>query len=221
MHTKFAILSVLPICLLPLAAFAQGPTVNVGVDLTSNYVDEGATVSNNQPAIQPHIELSSGIFYGGLWFSNIVSGADTMESDVYFGVTGDIGGGSNGLSYDVSYKRVYFNSTGDQGGGLEANISYAPSDPLSLGVTFKNDLIGGPMGIELGAEYSFANGLGLSVEAGRSLASGSAAFWTVAVAKDITDNASFEVAYHDTETTSPLYTATLSFATDLNRMLEK
>jgi len=221
MHKKFAILSVLPICFLPLAALAQGISVNLGVDLTSNYVDEGATASNNQAAIQPHIELSSGIFYGGLWLSNIVSGADTMESDVYFGVTGDIGGGSNGLSYDVSYKRVYFDSTGDQGGGLEANISYAPSDPLSYGVTFKNDLNGGPLGLELGVEYAFANGLGLSVEAGRTLESGSAAFWNIGISKDITDNASFEVAYHDTETTSPLYTATLSFATDLNRILEK
>ncbi len=221
MQPKLAILSALPLCLLPLAAFAQGPSVNVGVDLTSNYVDEGATVSGNQPALQPHIELSSGIFYGGLWFSNIVSGPDSLETHAYFGITGDLGNGSNGFSYDISYTRVYYNSTGDQGGTLESNLSYAPSDALSMGVTVKSDLIGGPLGLVLGSEYSFGNGFGINGEIGRSLAAGSATFWNVGLSKDINDSASIEVGYHDTNASSPLYTVTVSWATDLNGIFEK
>jgi len=220
MHKKLAILSALPICLMPLAAFAQGPTVNIGVDLTSNYVDEGATASGNQAAIQPHIEFSSGIFYGGFWFSNIVSGADTFESDVYAGITGDLGG-SSGVSYDISYTRVYFNATGDQGGTLESNLSYAPSDAWSVGVTVKNDLIGGPIGVEFGGDYALPNGFGLSGEIGRSLAAGSATYWNVAVSKDISDQTSFELGYHKTSASAALYTATLSWATDLNGIFEK
>jgi len=218
MRMKSVVLAALPICLLPFAALAKGPAINVGVDITSNYVDEGATVSNNKPAIQPHIELSSGIFYGGLWFSNIVSGADTTESDIYLGVTGDLGGGSNGLSYNVNYTRVYYNATGDQGGTLEATINYAPSDPVSFGLSVSNDLVGGPVGLELGADYTFANGFGLSSEVGQSLASGSNAYWSIAVSKKITDETSLEFGYHDINGSTPLYTAMFSFDTDLNQV---
>jgi len=214
MQRKFAIVSALPFCLLPLAAFAQGPTVNFGVDVTSNYVDEGATASNNQPAIQPHIEVSSGNLYGGLWFSNIAPGPDTLETDVYLGISGDLAG-SSGFSYDVKYTRVYFNSTGDQGGTLEGNLSYAPSDNAEFGITVKNDLAGGPYGVELGIDHSLGNDFGLGVEIGRTLAAGEATYWTVALSKDLSDKTSVELAYHDTDQSSPLYTLTMSWATDI------
>jgi len=220
MQRKIAILSALPFCLLPLAAFAQGPSVNVGIDVTSNYVDEGVTASANKAAVQPHIELTQGIFYGGLWFSNIVSGTDTLESDVYFGMRGDLPG-SSGLSYDLLYTRVYFNATGDQGGSLETNLSYAPSDAFSIGATYKHDLPGTASGGEVNFEYSLPNGFGLSGEIGHAFAAGSPTYGSIAVSKDISDNASVEVAYHDTTTTTPLYTLTLSWATDLNGIFEK
>ncbi len=214
MQRKLAIVSALPFCLLPLAALAQGPTVNFGIDLTSNYVDEGATVSNNQPAIQPHIEISSGNLYGGLWFSNIAPGPDTLETDVYLGVTGDIAG-SSGLSYDIKYTRVYFNSTGDQGGTLESAFSYAPSDNSEFGITVKNDLAGGPFGLEFSADHTFANDIGLGIEVGKSLSAGSATYWTVALSKDLSEKTSVELAYHDTDMSTPLYTLTMSWATDI------
>ena len=220
MQHKIAILSALPFCFLPLAALAQGPTVNIGVDATSNFVDEGVTASGNRAALQPHIELTQGIFYGGLWFSNIVSGADSLETDVYFGVTGDLPG-SSGLSYDITYTRVYFNSTGDQGGTLESNLTYAPSDAWSFGVTFKHDLPGTGSGIEFGADYSLPNGFGLSGEIGRALAAGSPTYGSIALSKDINDATSVEVAYNDTSTTTPIVTLTMSWAMDLNGKYEK
>ncbi len=214
MQRTFAIISALPFCFLPVAALAQGPTVNFGVDITSNYVDEGATVSNNLPAIQPHVELSSGNFYGGLWFSNISSGPDTMESDVYLGLTGAIPG-SEKLSYELKYTRVYFNASGDQGGTLEGALTYAPSDSMSLGLTIKNDLAGGPFGLELGMDHDLNNGFGVSAEIGRTMSAGSATFWGISLSKDIGANTSLELGYQDTETTTPLITLTLSWSTDI------
>lgn len=214
MKNKLAIVSALSFCILPAAALAQGPTVNFGIDLTSNYVDEGATASNNQPAIQPHIEISSGNLYGGLWFSNIAPGPDTLETDVYLGVAGDITG-SKGLSYDAKYTRVYFNSTGDQGGTLEAAINYAPAENTSFGFTLKNDLAGGPLAVELAASHSFANDIGVDIELGRTLAAGNPTFWEVAFSKDLGDNTSVELAYQDTNMSTPLYTLTMSWSTDI------
>ncbi len=211
MQRKFLILSALPFCLLPLAALAQGPSVNIGVDLTSNYVDEGVTASGNKAAIQPHIELSQGIFYGGLWFSNIDSGPDTVETDVYFGIEGDLPG-STGLSYDVLYTRVYFNSTSDQGGTLETSLSYAPFDALSFGVTYKHDLPGTGDAGEFAVDYSLPHGFGLSGEIGRAFAGGEPTYGSIAISKDITDSATIEVAYNDTTTSTPLYSLTLSWS---------
>jgi len=211
MQRKSLILSALPLCLLPLAALAQGPSVNIGVDLTTNYVDEGVTVSGNKAAIQPHIELTQGIFYGGLWFSNIDTGADTVESDVYFGITGDLPG-STGLSYDFLYTRTYYNSTGDQGGSLDSSITYALSDALSFGVTYTHDLPGTGDSGEFAVDYSLPHGFGVSGEIGRAFAGGEPTYGSIAISKDITDSASIEVAYNDTTTTTPIYTLTLSWS---------
>jgi uncharacterized protein (TIGR02001 family) len=194
--------------------------LNVGVDLVSNYVDEGESVTNNQAAVQPHVEVGYGAFYGGVWLSNIVSGPDSTETDLYFGVAGDFPG-SSGFSYDINYTPVYYNSTGYQGATLEAGVTYSPSSLPSIGFILKNDLAGGPFAGELGSEYSFGKGFGVSGEIGKAFEPGATKYWSVGISKEITDSLSVEVSYNDTNASTPLYALMLSWATDMNGMFEK
>lgn len=221
MKRKIAILSALPLCLLPFAALAQGPSVNVGIDLTSNYMNDGATNSNNQAAIQPNIELTSGIFYGGLWFSNIVMGPDTRETDVYLGITGNLGKSSNGLTYDVNYTQVYYNSTGNQGGTLESTLGYSPTDNKSVSISLENNTGGVPAGVELDATYPIADGLSMAGEIGKGAIAGPDVFWSLTLTKNLSKTVSVSASYHDTNTTTPLYVATVSWAKDLNELFDK
>ena len=69
MMNKAMIRAVLPTLALGLAAGGAGAqefALNYGVALTSNYIDNGTTQSDDKPALQGYNEGSYGLFYGGL-----------------------------------------------------------------------------------------------------------------------------------------------------------
>ncbi len=81
---------------------------SVGADFVSNYIFRGA-VQDSEPAIQPGIEYSSGIFSIGAWGSYSTNFASLQEADLYLSF-----GLDNGLSFgltDYYYPTVSFFET--------------------------------------------------------------------------------------------------------------
>lgn len=71
MRAQFAALLIAAPALLPAAAHAQDLTLYGGATVTSDYVFRSVTFSDNQPTLQPYVELSYGGFYAGVWASNV------------------------------------------------------------------------------------------------------------------------------------------------------
>ena len=54
---------------------------------TTDYMFRGTSLSSNGPAVQPEFDLTYGMFYAGMWGSNIDPGGDGIEIDYYAGIT--------------------------------------------------------------------------------------------------------------------------------------
>lgn len=85
-------------------AFLAGSSVAMAevsgsVTLTSDYIFDGVSQTDNEPALQAGVDYAhdSG-FYAGAWMSNVDFGGDTnLETDLYVGFTF----GSEAVSFDV------------------------------------------------------------------------------------------------------------------------
>jgi uncharacterized protein (TIGR02001 family) len=70
-----------------------GPTVAFNIGATSDYVFRGVSQTDESPAIQGGVDVSSGQFYAGAWASNVDFGDDTKaEVDLYLGVKPEVAG---------------------------------------------------------------------------------------------------------------------------------
>jgi uncharacterized protein (TIGR02001 family) len=54
--------------------------------ITTDYLFRGISQTSQSPAVQPEFDLTYGIFYAGIWGSNIAY-ADSIEIDYYAGIT--------------------------------------------------------------------------------------------------------------------------------------
>jgi uncharacterized protein (TIGR02001 family) len=54
---------------------------------TTDYIFRGISQTSNGPAAQPEFDLTYGIFYAGMWGSNIEPAGDGLEIDYYVGIT--------------------------------------------------------------------------------------------------------------------------------------
>ena len=85
---RFIVAGAVTIGLFATSALAQELSFSYGVGITSNYISKGSTQTEDRPAIQPYVEASYGLFYAGLWASNVrFGGATDIEYDVYAGIT--------------------------------------------------------------------------------------------------------------------------------------
>lgn len=102
--------------------FAQELQVSAGVDAVSNYVSNGVTQSDGQPAIQPYLELSLDGFYAGTWASTVDFGnSDNWEIDLYLGYRKTF---DNNLFVDIGYARYFYDNSGDCCGELTLTAAY-------------------------------------------------------------------------------------------------
>jgi uncharacterized protein (TIGR02001 family) len=79
---------------------AEEPRAFVGATLTSNYLLDAQTQTQDGPAFQPYLEVEFPPgFYVGAWLSNVDFGddTDTLETDLYLGFRGE----AALFSYDV------------------------------------------------------------------------------------------------------------------------
>lgn len=139
------------------AAAQQAPALSYGFAITSNYIDDGSTQSNDNPALQGYVEGSLGIAYGGVWASTVDFpgdpdlGRDRAEFDLYAGVrqTFDL------LTLDASYYRYLYDRSGDCCGEFKLAANYPMADLGALGAEIDYDPSGKTRWGSLGAELYF------------------------------------------------------------------
>ncbi len=81
-------------------ASAQGEFTG-NIALTSDYTWRGISQSDSDPAIQGGFDYTNGLFYAGVWASNVDFGdaSDTnIEADFYGGLASEF---ANGITWDV------------------------------------------------------------------------------------------------------------------------
>lgn len=189
------------------AAHAEDGTY-AGVALTSNYIYEGFTQSDDQPALQFYVETESSGFYAGIWGSTVDLDDDDVELDLYLGYRNEL---DSGLSYDASYTRYYYNDSGDCCGDLKLEMGFAPTDVVSLSAAVFTNFEDEGEGYSLGLEYAVNDTLSVSANYGDRYS----AFGDIGATYWVNDSVGLDLRYHDAEDGDGNVALTVSFDTTL------
>lgn len=158
-------------------ASAQEGTISGSVTLTTDYVFRGVSQTDGGAAIQGGFEYENGIFYAGLWGSNVNFGATaptetaSMELDAYFGFRPTTGP----IDWDIGIVG-YFYPNGDDaitGGGemdyyegiVAASIDLSPEFELGAQLGFTPEYFGETgeaTYVEINGTYSFSEAFAIS-----------------------------------------------------------
>jgi uncharacterized protein (TIGR02001 family) len=107
--------------------------IALGLAVTSDYVSRGITNSDSMPALQGYIEPNYGIFYAGVWSSNVDYGAGFRGAEI------DVGGGIRpsfgSLSLDLGYVHYFYSPkhVSPDYGELYAKADYDIDGKITLG----------------------------------------------------------------------------------------
>ncbi|MFZ6033425.1 MAG: TorF family putative porin [Melioribacter sp.] len=149
--------------------FIAAQELSVGADVVSRYIWRGADLGNNNPSIQPTIELSSGGFAAGFWGAYPMSDpAGLNEIDFYasysfsLGKAGDLSiGFTDYMNPNSGTKIGNFNNYDDaEGPGahfIELNVGYGGSESFPVSISFNYFLYNvenNPVYVELGYSTS-------------------------------------------------------------------
>jgi len=153
---------------LSMTAQADELSLSATTAFTTDYVFRGTSQTNQNPAVQGSLDAAYGIFYAGMWASNVDFGGSgtgqelsTVEIDYYAGIAPEW----QGISFDIG--GIYYTYPGayDPGGNydyfeLKTSASYAFNDALTVGVTnYWSPEFFGQSGqanaLELAGEYVF------------------------------------------------------------------
>lgn len=147
-------------------------TLSATATFTTDYIFRGVSYSGQEPAVQPQFDLSYGIFYLGMWGSNLDLGGTPFGGDVA-SVEIDYYGGIaptwQGITFDIGGLYYTFPGAFDPAGNfdyfeLSTGASYTFGDALTLGVQnyWSPDYsgeIGDSDALEFSAEYAFSGKL--------------------------------------------------------------
>jgi uncharacterized protein (TIGR02001 family) len=207
MIQKAMIQAVAPVLALGLTAAPAGAqefALNYGVAVTSNYISDGTTQSNDNPALQGYVEGSYGMFYGGLWSSTVdfgddaELGGDQVEFDLYAGIRPSFGD----LSLDLSYYRYLYDDSGDCCGEFVLIAEYPVADFGAVGAEFDYDPVGDTRWGELAGALTFAEVWEVGGAVGSDFGSeewgkDDKVAWNAGVTRGLGDFASVDLRYHD------------------------
>lgn len=185
------------------AGAQQGPELNYGLGVTSNYIDKGSTQSNDNPAVQGYVEGSLGMVYGGVWASTVDFPGDSdlagnqVKFDLYAGLrrTFDL------LALDASYYRYLYDDTGDCCGEFKLAASYPMADLGALAARIDYDPSDQHKWGELGAELYFGRvwtaGGTVGTDFGSEDLGERKVAYDVGLNRTLGDNANVDVRYYD------------------------
>jgi uncharacterized protein (TIGR02001 family) len=190
------------------AAAQDAPAVDVAwnVGAATDYVFRGYSQTMENPQVFGGVDLTSGIFYGGVWASNVDFGDETdAEVDIYAGVTPTLGPVSTnfGVIYygyvnapaAAEYDYVELKAAGSIPAGpatIGAAVYYSPEFFGETGAAWYTELNGA---------YSPTDKVSLSGAFGHQDVelAGDYNTWNLGAAYAITDMISADLRYHDTD----------------------
>ena len=188
------------------AAAAQDVTFNIGV--TSDYVFRGVSQTDESMAVQGGVDVSSGIFYGGLWASNVDFYDSTdAEIDAYVGVKPTAGAVTFDLGA-VYYGYVNAPSAADYAYWEFKAGASVPAGPFTLGAVayYSPEFFGGvgdTLYYEANASVSPADKWTLSAAVGKQTFNDFSAFdyttYNIGVGYAFTDKISGDLRFHDSD----------------------
>ena len=102
---------------------------------TTDYMFRGTSLSSNGPAVQPEFDLTYGMFYAGMWGSNINPGGDGIEIDYYAGITPKWNWNGSAVTFNIAGLAYTYPGTNDLDYfELKTGATWA-GGPWSIGVT--------------------------------------------------------------------------------------
>lgn len=136
-----------------LSAQAQELELSATTAFTTDYVFRGISQTNQNPAVQGSLDATYGIFYLGMWGSN-VDFADSLEIDYYGGITPTWAG----IDFDIGVLwYTYPGANGIDIVEIKTGGSYTFGESFTLGVTNYWGTDSDYDVLEIGGEYAFAN----------------------------------------------------------------
>jgi len=184
-------------------AFAQAAhaELDFNVGVFSDYLDDGASGSDNNAVVQGGVDYSHGSgLYLGTWMSTLGDG-DGQEVDLYAGYVFSAGG----LEIDVGYVYYHYPSLDQEDAG--EIYGYASYGPVYFGIDYAvhADDNGGDAGditYRVGGEYEVIPTISLNGELGYAdpdaSEEDSVSFWQLGLTKS-TDVGDISLAYGSTD----------------------
>jgi len=219
---KLGILSAALIGGLALPAQAEELTLGGTATFTTDYVFRGISQTDENPAVQASLDATYGIFYLGMWGSNVDFGGGpagqdiaNLEIDYYAGITPEW----RGISFDIGGLYYTYPGAYDPGGEFDyfefkTAASYTFGEAFTVGVSnYWSPEFFGETGnadaLELSGEYAFGGKLfnfftpsvsGLVgwqwIDEGTDYT-----YWNAGLTLGFMDNWSADIRYWDTDVT--------------------
>lgn len=189
---------------------------NAGV--TTDYVFRGFSQSDEDPAIFGGIDLTYGMFYAGVWASQIDFGPGTderVEVDLYGGITKSF----NSVEFDLGF--IYYGYPNQTDGVPEqdyveikfgastkvwsdltvgATFYYSPEYYAQTGETITSEgSFSVPLPAVMGHSFELSGTLGYIEFLDSAFDDDSYAYWNVGVSKTFMDHFTLDVRYWDTD----------------------
>lgn len=193
------------------------------VALTTDYMFRGVSQTSGNPAVQGSFDYTNGIFYAGVWGSNVDFGADeTLETDAYIGVKPTLGP----VSLDLGVVGYFYPGSTDLAGEYdyyEGKIaaSVAPVESLTVGgaLYYSPEFFaetGEATYVEVNGAYAFTEAFSISGAYGVQDidATGEYDTWNLGAAF-LTHGFKLDLRYHDTDITGLDSEVTLTISRSL------
>jgi uncharacterized protein (TIGR02001 family) len=195
----------------------DGPTVSFNAALTSDYLFRGLSQTSGDAAAQGGADLTYGLFYAGVWGSNVDFGPTAgdpnnktaVEYDLYAGVRPV----AAGINFDLGVIRYGYTSSPKAAhydyweGKVAASKAFGPAT-LGAAVYYSPEFFGKTGDAwygELNGAYTFSNKATVSAALGyQDLQASKAGInnyvtWNIGVGYPITDKFAIDLRYWDTE----------------------
>jgi len=188
------------------AAYAQEVNFSANAGIASDYIFRGVSQTDEGPQIFGGADLSSGIFYAGVWASNVDFYDSTdAEIDLYAGIKPTVGPVSLDLGA-IYYGYLNEPSAADYAYWEFKAAGSIPAGPATLGaaVYYSPEFFGGigsATYVEANAAISPADKWTINGAIGNQSfdAGGDYTTWNVGVSYAFTDNFSADLRYHDSD----------------------
>lgn len=194
-------------------AAGQEVTIRGGVTVTSNYVFRSVTQSDNDPAVQPWLEIESSGFYARVWGSGVSfddpgrgRAGDDYEVDYFLGYRSSF----RGIRYDIGYARYTFDDSGDCCGEAQLTLGIPVTEDFDISPFVGYDTAENDLAAALTATYHINDILSVSGTYGRDNRE-SQDYWDAGFSYALNQQTSVDLRYHDSSKHDSLIVASLSY----------